>query len=274
MLYINLYDLCQNCLVLIIMTFLSPSPWRVPYRGTWRRTSVWAPCRVVGTCTWALSQRWLMSELGEKPPEVKGYLHGVQAEIRNRLFMSPFLRWCGSDPPFVYMYFTAVHDWNQYPPLTLMDLHRVRRETRAQCSLPMCYLLSRWDKSVRECLASPPVAGLFDLVLPDARALLWLGALGNSLRRLVPIQAAIDCLTWRALCLVLTCCGDKISSVSCRLCLFDFNCGGAVELCSIYSQELYQQCRGRNEWITLTKWELCYLFVDNLCRKERDNSLA
>lgn len=72
--------------------FLSPSPWRVPYKGTWQRTSVWAPCRVVGTCTWALSQRWLMSGLGEKPPEVKGYLHGVQAERRNRLFMSPFLK--------------------------------------------------------------------------------------------------------------------------------------------------------------------------------------
>lgn len=171
------------------------------------------------------------------------------------------------------MYFTAVHDWNQYPPLTLMDLHQVRRETRALCSLLMCYLLSLWDKSVRECLASPPVAGLFNLVLPNVRTLLWSGTLGNS-SSLVPIQTVIDCLTWRALCLVLTCVGDKISSVNFKLCLFDFNCGGAAELCSIYSQELFQQCRGRNEWITLSKWELCYLFVDNLCRKKRENSLA
>lgn len=171
------------------------------------------------------------------------------------------------------MYFTAVHDWNQYPPLTLMDLHQVRRETWALCSLPMCYLLSLWDKSVRECLASPPVAGLFNLVLPNVRTLLWSGTLGNS-SSLVPIQTVIDCLTWRALCLVLTCGGDKISSVNCKLCLFDFNCGGAAELYSIYSQELFQQCRGRNEWITLSKWELCYLFVDNLCRKKRENSLA
>lgn len=33
-----------------------------------------------------------MSELGQKPPEVKGYLLGVQAEIRNSLFMSPFFK--------------------------------------------------------------------------------------------------------------------------------------------------------------------------------------
>lgn len=149
-----------------------------------------------------------------------------------------------------------------------MDLYWVRRETQALCSLPMCYLLSLWDKSVRECLTSSPVAGLFDLVLPDARALLWSGASGNSLRCLVPIQAAIDCLTWRVLCLVLTCRGDKISSVSCKLCLFDFNCGRAAGLCSIYSQELFQQHRGRNEWITLTENFATFLWTTYVERKE------
>lgn len=33
-----------------------------------------------------------MSDLGEKPPQVKGYLPGDQAEIRNSLFMSPFFK--------------------------------------------------------------------------------------------------------------------------------------------------------------------------------------
>lgn len=151
-----------------------------------------------------------------------------------------------------------------------MDLHWVRRETQALCSLPMCYLLSLWDKSVRECLQWQ---GFLIWSCP-MHALLWSGTSCNSSRCLVPIQAEIDCLTWRALCLVLTCRGDKISSVNCKLCLFDFNCGRAVEMCSIYSQELFQQCQGRNELITSTKWELWYLFVDNLCRKRRDNSLA
>lgn len=36
-----------------------------------------------------------MSELGEEPPEVEGYLLRVHMEIRNSLFISPFfkMRW-------------------------------------------------------------------------------------------------------------------------------------------------------------------------------------
>lgn len=274
MLYINLYDLCQNCLVLIIMTFwvqvlegcLTEELGKEPVSGHRAELleRVPGPFPRGGSCqSWDRShQKWRAT-----------YLESRQRKETACLCLI-FLKWCGTDSPFVYMYFTAVRDWNQYLPLTLMDLHQVRRETWALCSLPMCYLLSLWDKSMRECLASPPVAGLFDLVLPDARALLWPGTSGNSSARLVPIQAAADCLTWKALCLVLTCRGDKISSVNRKLCLFGFNCGGAAELCSIYSQELFQLRRGRNEWITLTKWELCYLFVDNLCRQKRDNSSA
>lgn len=247
MLYINLYDLCQNCLVLIIMAFwvqvlegfLTGELGKEPVSGHRAELleRVPGPFPRGGSCqSWDRShQKWRAT-----------YMESRQREETDCLCLH-FLKWRGTDPPFVYVYFTAVHDWNQFPPLILMDLYGVRRDTQALCSLPLCYLLSLWDKSVRECLASPPVAGLFDLVLPDARALLWSGASGNSLRCLVPIQAAIDCLTWRALCLVLTCRGDKISSVSCKLCLFDFNCGRAAELCGIYSQELFQQRRGRNE---------------------------
>lgn len=230
MLYINLYDLCQSCLVLLITTFLSPSPWRVPYRGTWQRTSVWALCRAVGTCTWALSQRWLMSELGEKPPEVKGYLLGVQAEIRNSLFMSPFFKMMWD---WFSLCLHALHSSPWLKSISSIDFDGFARgeEGDSGSVQPACVLsLSLWDKSVRECLANPPVAGLCDLVLPDVRALLWSGTSGNLWRCLVPIQAAIDCQTWRALCLVLTCRGDKISSVTCKLCLFGFNCGGAAEL--------------------------------------------
>lgn len=103
-------------------------------RGTWQRTSIWAQCQAAEACTWASSQRWLMSELGEKPPQVEGYLLGVHTEIRNSLFMSPFfsMMW-----DWFSLCLRVLHSspWlKSISSLTLMDLHQARRETQTLCS--------------------------------------------------------------------------------------------------------------------------------------------
>lgn len=137
MLYINLYDLCQNCLVLIITTFwvqvlegcLTEELGKEPVSGHRAELleCVPGPFPRGGSCqSWDRShQKWRAT-----------YLESRQRKETACLCLN-FLKWCGTDSPFVYMYFTAVRDWNQYPPLTLMDLHQVRRETWALCSLPM-----------------------------------------------------------------------------------------------------------------------------------------
>lgn len=133
------------------------------------RTSVWAPCRVVGTCTWALSQRWLMSDLGEKPPQVKGYLPGDQAEIRNSLFMSPFFKMMWD---WFSLCLHVLHSSPWLKSISSIDFDGFALGQEGDSgSLQPAYVLS--SVSMRQiCERMPPVAGLFDLVLPDARSAL------------------------------------------------------------------------------------------------------
>lgn len=135
----------------------------------------------------------------------------------------------------------------------------------------MPYLLSLWDKSVREWLISPPAARLFDLILPNLHTLLWSGTLGNSSTHLVDIQVAIDYLTWKTLYLVVTCLNDKIFSVNCKLCLFSLI---VIEQWS-YAQFIHKNyfSRVKKEVNESVDWELCYLFVDNLCIKKKETIL-
>lgn len=73
-------------------------------------------------------------------------------------FVLIFLKWCGTDSPFVYMCFTADCHWNQYPSLTLMDLHRARRET--QDSVQLAYALSSLTmRQICERMAYQPSRG-------------------------------------------------------------------------------------------------------------------
>lgn len=85
----------QNCLVLIITTILNLSPWSVPWQGNLANHQHLGTMPSCQNVSQAFSQRLLMSELGEEPPEVEGYLLRVHMEIRNSLFISPFfkMRW-------------------------------------------------------------------------------------------------------------------------------------------------------------------------------------
>lgn len=187
-------------------------------------------------CTWAFSQRLLVSELGEKPPEVESYLLRACVELRNGPFIS-------------LLFFIMLRGWfslclhllqssPQLKSISSIDFDGFAAGQEGDSdSVHLAYALSSLTarQVCKRMTYQPSGAKPFDLALPDLHSLLWSGTLGNSSRCSVDIQITIDCLTRKVLCLVVTCLNDTISSTNCELGLFAFNCHRAGKLGRIYS---------------------------------------